>query len=66
MKRMIVVGTAMVVALIAGTVAAQMQRRGESSALTEAADDSMVVSGDERPDVFRALSPEIAKRHSGH
>jgi hypothetical protein len=25
-----------------------------------------VVSGDERPHIFRALSPEIAKRHSGH
>jgi hypothetical protein len=25
-----------------------------------------VVSGDDRPDIFRALSPEIARRHSGH
>jgi nitrite reductase (NO-forming) len=35
MKRMILVGTAVVVALVAGTVAAQMQRRGESGALPE-------------------------------
>jgi len=27
---------------------------------------SLVVSGDERPDIFKALTPEIAKRHSGH
>jgi len=27
---------------------------------------SLVVSGDERPDSFRSLSPEIARRHSGH
>jgi hypothetical protein len=25
-----------------------------------------VVSGDARPDIFRSLSPEIARRHGGH
>jgi nitrite reductase (NO-forming) len=37
-----------------------------SRAMDKGALGSLVVSGDERPDIFRALSPEIAKRHSGH
>jgi len=27
---------------------------------------SLVVTGDARPDIFKALTPEIARRHSGH
>jgi hypothetical protein len=27
---------------------------------------SIVVTGGDRPDIFRSLSPEIGKRHSGH
>jgi hypothetical protein len=27
---------------------------------------SLVVRGDERPDLFRSLSPEITRRHSRH
>jgi hypothetical protein len=27
---------------------------------------SLVVKSDDRPDIFRSLSPEIAKRLSGH
>jgi hypothetical protein len=34
--------------------------------LLEGALGSLVVSGDERPDLFRSLSPEIARRHSRH
>jgi nitrite reductase (NO-forming) len=37
-----------------------------SRAMDKGALGSLVVSGDERPDIFRALSPEIAGRHSGH
>jgi nitrite reductase (NO-forming) len=37
-----------------------------SRAMDKGALGSLVVSGDDRPDIFRALSPEIAKRHSGH
>ena len=37
-----------------------------SRALDKGAVGMLVVSGDERPDLFRSLSPEIAKRSSGH
>jgi nitrite reductase (NO-forming) len=37
-----------------------------SRALDKGALGSLVVSGDERPDIFRALTPEIATRASGH
>ena len=37
-----------------------------SRAMDKGALGSLVVSGDDRPDIFRSLSPEIAKRHSGH
>src|SRR6185369_8319563 len=37
-----------------------------SRAMDKGALGSLVVSGDDRPDLFRSLSPEIAKRHSGH
>ena len=37
-----------------------------SRAMDKGALGSLVVSGDERPDIFRALSGEIAKRASGH
>ena len=37
-----------------------------SRAMDKGALGSLVVSGDDRPDIFRALSPEIARRHSGH
>ena len=37
-----------------------------SRAMDKGALGSLVVSGDERPDIFRSLSPEIARRHSGH
>jgi nitrite reductase (NO-forming) len=37
-----------------------------SRAMDKGALGALVVSGDERPDVFRSLSPEIARRASGH
>jgi nitrite reductase (NO-forming) len=37
-----------------------------SRAMDKGALGSLVVSGDDRPDIFRALSPDIAKRHNGH
>jgi nitrite reductase (NO-forming) len=37
-----------------------------SRAMDKGALGSLVVSGDDRPDIFRSLSPEIARRHSGH
>jgi nitrite reductase (NO-forming) len=37
-----------------------------SRAMDNGALGSLVVSGDERPDLFRSLSPEIARRHSRH
>jgi nitrite reductase (NO-forming) len=37
-----------------------------SRAMDKGALGSIVVAGDERPDIFKALTPEIAKRHSGH
>jgi nitrite reductase (NO-forming) len=37
-----------------------------SRAMDKGALGSLVVSGDDRPDIFRSLSPEIATRHSGH
>jgi nitrite reductase (NO-forming) len=37
-----------------------------SRAMDKGALGSLVVSGDDRADIFRSLSPEIAKRHSGH
>jgi hypothetical protein len=37
-----------------------------SRAMDKGALGSLVVSGDERPDLFRSLSPEIARRHSRH
>jgi nitrite reductase (NO-forming) len=37
-----------------------------SRAMDKGALGSLVVSGDARPDIFRSLSPEIARRHSGH
>jgi hypothetical protein len=37
-----------------------------SRAMDKGALGSLVVSGDDRPDIFRSLSPAIAKRHSGH
>ena len=37
-----------------------------SRAMDKGALGSLVVSGDDRPDIFRSLSPEIAGRHSGH
>jgi nitrite reductase (NO-forming) len=37
-----------------------------SRAMDKGALGSLVVTGDERPDLFRSLSPEIARRHSGH
>jgi nitrite reductase (NO-forming) len=37
-----------------------------SRAMDKGALGSLVVSGDQRPDVFRALTPAIAGRHSGH
>jgi nitrite reductase (NO-forming) len=37
-----------------------------SRAMDKGALGSLVVSGEERPDLFRSLSPEIARRHSGH
>ena len=37
-----------------------------SRALDKGAVGMMVVHGDERPDLFRSLSPEIARRASGH
>jgi nitrite reductase (NO-forming) len=37
-----------------------------SRALDKGALGMLVVHGDERPDLFRSLSPEIAKRASGH
>ncbi len=37
-----------------------------SRAMDKGALGSLVVSGDDRPDLFRSLSPEVAKRHSGH
>jgi len=37
-----------------------------SRAMDKGALGSLVVAGDERPDIFKALTPEIAKRHSGH
>jgi nitrite reductase (NO-forming) len=37
-----------------------------SRAMDKGALGSLVVSGDDRPDIFRSLSPDIAKRHSGH
>jgi nitrite reductase (NO-forming) len=37
-----------------------------SRAMDKGALGSLVVSGDERPDLFRSLSPAIARRHSGH
>ena len=89
MKRAIAVTTMVVVALAAGVVAAQMQRRGAPGALPEVRAEFLAPprvpapitrntparvivaletteAGDERPDIFKALTPEIAKRHSGH
>jgi nitrite reductase (NO-forming) len=37
-----------------------------SRAMDKGALGSIVVTGDDRPDIFRSLSPERAKRHSGH
>jgi nitrite reductase (NO-forming) len=37
-----------------------------SRAMDKGALGSLVVSGDERPDIFRSLSPDIPRRHSGH
>jgi nitrite reductase (NO-forming) len=37
-----------------------------SRAMDKGALGSLVVSGDERPDIYRSLSPGIAGRHSGH
>jgi nitrite reductase (NO-forming) len=37
-----------------------------SRAMDKGALGSLVVSGDDRPDIFRSLSPDIAQRHSGH
>ena len=37
-----------------------------SRAMDKGALGSLVVTGDDRPDIFRSLSPEIARRHSGH
>ena len=37
-----------------------------SRAMDKGALGSIVVAGDERPDIFKALTPDIAKRHSGH
>lgn len=37
-----------------------------SRAMDKGALGSLVVVGDDRPDLFRSLSPEIARRHSGH
>jgi nitrite reductase (NO-forming) len=37
-----------------------------SRAMDKGALGSLEVAGDARPDIFKALSPEIAKRHSGH
>ena len=37
-----------------------------SRALDKGALGMLVVTGDARPDLFRSLSPEIARRHSGH
>jgi nitrite reductase (NO-forming) len=37
-----------------------------SRAMDKGALGSLVVSGDERPDIFRSLSPDVARRHSGH
>jgi nitrite reductase (NO-forming) len=37
-----------------------------SRAMDKGALGSLVVTGDARPDIFKALTPEIAKRHSGH
>ena len=37
-----------------------------SRAMDKGALGSIVVTGDDRPDIFRSLSPEIGKRHSGH
>ena len=37
-----------------------------SRAMDKGALGSIEVAGDERPDIFKALTPEIAKRHSGH
>jgi nitrite reductase (NO-forming) len=37
-----------------------------SRAMDKGALGSLVVKGDDRPDIFRSLSPEIAKRLSGH
>jgi nitrite reductase (NO-forming) len=37
-----------------------------SRAMDKGARGSIVVAGDERPDIFKALTPGIAKRHSGH
>jgi nitrite reductase (NO-forming) len=37
-----------------------------SRAMDKGALGSLVVSGDARPDIFRSLSPDIAKRASGH
>jgi nitrite reductase (NO-forming) len=37
-----------------------------SRAFDKGALGSLVVTGDGRPDIFKALTPEIARRHSGH
>jgi nitrite reductase (NO-forming) len=37
-----------------------------SRAMDKGALGSLVVTGDTRPDIFKALTPEIAGRHSGH
>jgi nitrite reductase (NO-forming) len=37
-----------------------------SRAMDKGALGSIVVTGGDRPDIFRSLSPEIGKRHSGH
>jgi nitrite reductase (NO-forming) len=37
-----------------------------SRAMDKGALGSIVVTGDERPDIFKSLTPAIARRHSGH
>jgi hypothetical protein len=41
-------------------------RRAASRALDKGAMGMLMVAGDARPDIFRSLSSEIAKRPSGH
>jgi nitrite reductase (NO-forming) len=37
-----------------------------SRAMDKGALGALVVSGEERPDIFKSLTPAIAARHSGH